>query len=159
MQRSQPSAACWRAYLATLDDPQAAEARFHETFRIGDSAAGADEGARLIETGIKTATSSLLWDYEATGGTPPFVGALSIVEDGQGRPRCIVETTEANIVPFHAVDAHFAYDYGEWDRTLATWRSAVWRYYAPYCEKLGKPATEDMPLVCERFRVVYRCAG
>lgn len=159
MQLSPSSATCWRAYLDTLDEPDAADACFYEAFRIGDSAASADEGARLIETGIKTATSSLFWEYEATGSQPPTVGALSIVEDGHGQPRCIVETTDATVLPFDAVDAQFAFDYGEWDRSLATWRDAIWRYYAVRCEQLDKPVSAEMPLVCERFRVVYRCTG
>lgn len=72
---------------------------FYETFRIGNAPASADEGAALLYAGIKTATSSRLWEYEAGGVVPPAVGALSLVEDGSGRTRCVVESTEIIIQP------------------------------------------------------------
>jgi uncharacterized protein YhfF len=40
---------------------------------------------------VKTATSSLLWTYEALNKPPPEVGSLSIVTDGDGGPGCVVE--------------------------------------------------------------------
>jgi len=49
------------------------------------------------------------------------------------------------------VDAAFAHDEGEGDRSLAFWRSA----HRAYFTRLGQFA-EDMPLCCERFRVVQR---
>ena len=147
--------AFWAAHLATQDAPEAEARRLYGTFRIGDSKESADEGARLVLSGIKTATSSLLWEYEASGEAPPSVGALSILEDGDGRPACIVETTEAETRPFDAVDEAFAAAYGEWDGTLATWRRQCWRHYSAVCAGLGRVPREDMPLVCERFRVVF----
>ena len=106
-------------------------------------------------SGIKTATSSLLWEYEASGEASPWVGALSILEDGDGRPACIIETTEAEIRPFDAADEAFAAAYGEWDGSLSTWRRQSWCHYTAVCAGLGREPREDMPLVCERFRVVY----
>ena len=75
-------------------------------------------------------------------------------------PVCIIETTEVRVVPFCEVDARFAYDYGEGDRSLAWWRAHLWAYYVDECASLGRQAGRqaegDMPLVCERFRVVFR---
>ena len=123
--------------------------------RVGDSEADADEGARLIVSGVKTATSSLLWDYDATGTRPPSLGALSIVMNGKGEPVCIVETTWLKVQAFNQIDEPFARDYGEWDGTLATWRKECLAYYGHRCEALGRTPSPDMPLVCERFRVVF----
>jgi len=47
------------------------------------------------------------------------------------------------------VDAAFAHDEGEGDRTLASWREA----HQVYFSRLGQFAPE-MTLWCERFRVV-----
>jgi hypothetical protein len=47
------------------------------------------------------------------------------------------------------VDAAFAFDEGEDDRTLTSWRSGHERYF----RRLGVFAP-DMPLICERFRLV-----
>jgi uncharacterized protein YhfF len=147
--------AFWQAYLTSLPHAEDAIRRFYEVFRIGDSPEAADEGAALITQGVKTATSSLLWVYQATHKPLPEVGSLSIVSDGRGDPVCVVETVTVDIKAFAEVDAAFAYDYGEWDRTLETWRAHCWAFNAPRCRALGKAPTPDMPLVCERFTVVY----
>ena len=147
--------AFWQAYLASLPDAAEAARRFYEAFAIGDSSESADEGAALIKRGAKTATSSLLWEYQATGKPLPVAGSLSIVRDGRGNPVCVVESTAVEIRAFAEVDAAFAQDYGEWDLTLATWKRRTWEYYAPGCVALGKAPALDMPLVCERFEVVY----
>jgi uncharacterized protein YhfF len=73
--------ALWRAYLSSLPHPESAIHRFYEVFRIGNSPEGADEGAALIRQGLKTATSSLLWAYEATNKPLPQVGSLSIAKE------------------------------------------------------------------------------
>src|SRR4029079_15517117 len=106
--------------------PIAASLRWYEVFRIGDGIDDANEGAALIAQGLKTATSSLLWAYEAAGKALPEAGHLSIVADGAGTPVCVVETTAVAIRAFAEIDAAFAFDYGEWDRTLETWKDRCW---------------------------------
>ena len=155
MQRDAKAQRFWSAYLASVPDAEAVEQRWYEVFRIGEDVDDAHRGAALIAAGLKTATSSLLWSYEAAGKAPPEVGHLSIVADGDGDPVCVVETTAVEIKAFADVDAAFAFDYAEWDRTLATWQDRSWAINARRCEALGRVPVPDMPLVCERFRVVY----
>jgi len=155
MERDATAERFWNAYLETLRDPIAASLRWYEVFRIGDGIDAANEGAALIAQGLKTATSSLLWAYEAAGKALPEAGHLSIVADGAGNPVCVVETTAVAIRAFAEIDAAFAFDYGEWDRTLETWKDRCWAINARRCDALGRTAAPDMPLVCERFRVVY----
>lgn len=155
MQIDRRAGAFWQAYVASLADAGDADSRFYEVLRIGNTREGADEGAALIKRGVKTATSSLLWTYEVVNKPLPAVGSLSIVTDGEGDPVCVVETIAVDIRPLRDVDAAFAHDYGEWDRTLETWRARCWDLNAPRCRALGRIPTPDMPLVCERFRVVY----
>jgi len=147
--------AFWQAYLASL--PQADEAvhRFYDIMRIGNSIEAADEGAAMINQGVKTATSSLLWTYQAANKPLPEVGSLSIVTDGRGDPVCVVETISVEVKRFADVDAVFAYDYGEWDRTLESWRVHCWTFNVARCQALGKAPTQDMPIDCERFQMVY----
>jgi uncharacterized protein YhfF len=68
---------------------------------------------------------------------------------------CVVETTEVEIKRIRDVDGRFAHDYGEWDRTLPTWRAQCGAYYTQQCRRLGHEPTEDLQLVCERFTVLY----
>ena len=155
MQLDAKTAAFWQAYLASLPHAEEAVRRFYDIMRIGNSNESANIGAALIKQRVKTAVSSLLWAYQAATTPLPEVGSLSIVTDGSGAPVCVVETIAVEIKKFAEVDAAFAYDYGEWDRTLEGWRAHSWALNAPRCRALGKLPTPEMPLVCERFQVVY----
>ena len=146
----------WQTYLEEeAPDPAKARSWLYEAFKIGTTEEGADDGALLISRGIKTTTSSLLWEYEAAYKPLPKIGSLSIVENGRDEPVCVVKTTQIETKPFRDVDLKFAYDYGEWDRTLKTWRQECWQFYSAQCIELGREASHTMPLVCERFRVIY----
>lgn len=109
----------------------------------------------LVLRGTKTATSSLVWTYEAENEALPKAEDLSVIINWNSDPLCIIETTEAEVKPFNTVDAAFAYDEGEGDRSLAYWRSVHWEFFAKECKAIGREASETMPVVCERFRIVY----
>lgn len=145
----------WASFLATLSQPEYANTKFYEAFAIGYDKESADDGASLILKGEKTSTSMLLWDVEVNHQPMYEVGSLHIVKDGSDQPVAVVETTELKVLPFNEVDEQFAYDYGEWDRTLAGWRKACWGFYSQQCQDLDKEASETMPLLCERFKVVF----
>jgi uncharacterized protein YhfF len=115
----------------------------------------ADELGELVQNGTKTATCSLLWEFEHDGDPLPQVGELSIILDGDDNPLCIIETVEVDLRAMNTVDEQFAYDEGEGDRSLAYWREAHWRFFSKICALMKRTPTEDMPLVCERFRVIY----
>ena len=145
----------WEAFLEQVDDPSDVKLRLYDVFRIGDSETAADEGALLVVSGAKTATSSLLWEYEATGNRPPSMGVFSVLTNGRAEPVCVLETTWVKVQPFNQVDEQFARDYGELDGTLASWRKECLAYYARQCKALGRIPSPDMPLVCERFRIAF----
>jgi uncharacterized protein YhfF len=147
--------AYWQSYLDTLppDSPVRDERYIAEGW--GGSPQMADELGALISAGTKTATCSALWEYEAEREPLPQTGLKTIVLDGKGDPLCIVETTGVEVRPYDEVDAQFAYDEGEGDRTLEYWREAHWRFFSRTLPNIGKEPARNMPLVCERFRVVY----
>jgi uncharacterized protein YhfF len=126
-----------------------------EAWGFGDSAEMADALGALVRSGRKTATCSLLWQYEADGDPLPAVGEHSIILDGQGEPLCIIETVEVDVRPFECVDAAFAAAEGEGDGSLAYWRAAHWSFFELQCDRLGLTPAADMPLVCERFVVRF----
>ena len=120
---------------------------------------GVEQGNRLLEcvlTGPKRATAGALWAYEAEGELLPVPGDFSVLLDGHGVARCVIRTVSVDVVAFDEVDASFAYDEGEGDRTLEYWRDVHWKYFVRELETLGRVAEPDMPVVCERFEVVYR---
>jgi uncharacterized protein YhfF len=67
----------------------------------------------------------------------------------------LIETTSVEVVPFDEVDEKHAYLEGEGDRSLAHWRDVHERFFTEHAEH-DQGFSEDMPVVCERFRVVYQ---
>lgn len=126
-----------------------------EAWAFGATPGHADGLLALVLDGIKTGTASSLWDYEANGDPLPAAGELSIILDGTGAPRAVIETTEVGIVPFSEVTAEHARAEGEGDRTLEAWREIHERYWRTHSES-PRGYEPDMPVVCERFRLVYR---
>jgi uncharacterized protein YhfF len=118
-----------------------------ETFSFGDSPELADELLALVLSGTKRATC---W-AESQGLLSAEVGKAMVVLDGQGVPRAVVRTIELTKRRFDEVDAAFAHDEGEGDRSLPYWREAHRRYFT----RLGRYAP-DMMLWCERFELVAR---
>ena len=114
------------------------------SFAFGDGPELADELLDLVIKGVKTATCST--EDEPNTSTP---GERWIVLDGRGQARCVIGTTEVTYRRFGDVDAAFAHEEGEGDRSLAYWRSAHRNYFG----RQGK-FSEDMMLMCERFRLV-----
>ena len=151
--------AFWDAYLRSGLAPLDASERFLESFSIGANSDDAAAGAKEIVTGRKTATSSLLWEIEAEDLPMPYVGALSVLEDGASNPVCVVESTWVEVLSYGDVDADFARDYGETDGTLDDWRRVFSPYYQYACSQLGRTFSDQTPLVCERFAVRFLLSG
>lgn len=145
----------WQAYLATLPDYAAAREQGYVAEQFGDNPDLANRLGSLIVAGTKTATCSALWEWEAEDKPIAEAGLMTIVLDGADEPLCIIETTEVTIRRYDEVDAIFAAEEGEGDRSLEYWRTAHWNFFSRTLPRIGKQATLDMPLVCERFRVVY----
>ncbi|HEX2634711.1 MAG TPA: ASCH domain-containing protein [Bradyrhizobium sp.] len=114
------------------------------SFAFGDSPALADELLELVLKGTKTATCST--EDEPNISKP---GERWIVLDGKGDPKCVIESVEVTFRRYNEVDAKFAFDEGEGDRSLAYWREAHRQYF-----ERARKFSEDMMLMCERFRLV-----
>lgn len=146
----------WQKFLDQCTPEQTAKYKtIPEAWGFGDNAQLADQLGSLVLQGIKTATCGAFWEYEQEGEAIPKVGDLSIILDSKEQPMCIIETTEVSIVPFNEVDAQFAYEEGEDDRSLESWRREHWKYFTRVTQD---PAlvSETMPLVCERFRLIWQ---
>lgn len=146
----------WEGFLASLppDSPYRTKTYIAEGW--GDSPAMADELGALIAQGTKTATCSALWEWEAEGNPIPQPGLITVVLDGHEEPLCIVETVDVSVRKYNEVDADFAREEGEGDLSLNYWREAHRKFFSRVLPKFGKEFSEQMPLVCERFRVIYK---
>jgi len=146
--------ACHRAKLTTLPGylpSSTLEAVTPPTWSFGRTPAEAEALVHLVLDEVKTAASSAHADYAAESADLPRVGEMGIVLDGAGHPRALVETTSVEVVPFAAVDEEHARLEGEGDRSLAHWRNVHADFFAASVGGFEP----DMPVVLERFRLVF----
>lgn len=142
----------WNEFCKT--NPAAPET--YDAWAFGDSKESADELAELVFDGTKTATSSLHLLYELENEELPYVGLHNVILNGKEQAVGIIETTSIELVPFHEVSAEHAYLEGEGDRSLAYWRKVHEDFFARELKGIKREFEEDMLIVCERFKVVYR---
>lgn len=85
----------------------------------------------------------------------PTVSSLDLITTWHGEACAVIRTRRVLVLPFSAVPAEHAATEGEGDGSLAWWRRAHREYYAR--ELAGTPYTpsDDMPVVCQYFDVVY----
>jgi uncharacterized protein YhfF len=147
-------AAFWKEFSETAPDVDPGE--HYQVWYFGDSRDMANQLCELVLQGKKKATACLVWENELNPENAPVEDGYSIITDFDGNPKCIIKTTEIRIVPFEEVDEQFASDEGEGDESLEHWRRVHWDYFSRKCKEMGKEASQSMPVVCERFEVVYR---
>ena len=133
-------------------------ARYHiedadyEAWAFGDDA---DELARLVLEGVKTATSSAFPLYALEEDPLPEEGEYSVILDSREEAVCVIRTEKVYVVPFRDVGAEHARREGEGDLSLACWRRVHETFFAQELAQAGQLFTPDMLGVCEEFRRVW----
>jgi uncharacterized protein YhfF len=123
----------------------------HENFSVAEMG---DRLADLIHRGVKTATCSSYQAYLDSKDALPEVGSFFVVITAKGDPLCICQVTDVRIGSFNSVDAAFAFEEGEDDRTLDSWTREHRRFFG-----LSSPDAfqeqESFQVVFERFQLVW----
>lgn len=114
-----------------------------------------DKLTQLTLQGTKTVIASSYPVYKTENEPVPTVGDYSIILGSQNQAVCIIQTTQIDIVPFYQVDGEQAYLEGEGDRTLTYWREVHRTFFESEMQSIHQKFTEDMLVVCERFKIVY----
>jgi uncharacterized protein YhfF len=153
MDRSEEVQNFWQDFRSV--NPEVEPGEPFQVWYFGDGPDLADELCDLVLDGTKTATAALVWEAEADPDTAPTPDGYSVVTDFGGAPRCVIRTTEIRVVPFDEVNANFAFDEGEGDRSLDHWRQMHWDYFVKRCVELGKEPDLNMPVICERFELLF----
>ncbi|EJL6400952.1 ASCH domain-containing protein [Vibrio cidicii] len=143
-------------YLASLPKEEVVNYKSFSSDYFCSDEKNANICADLIVNGLKTASCSMYYWYSNMEEPMPIVGHLQVVTDWDGNPVCVIEIESVSFCRFCEVDEKFALEEGEGDRTIAWWREAHWEFFSRECEELGIEPTEDMMLVLERFRVVFK---
>jgi uncharacterized protein YhfF len=142
----------WERYLATLPEKHVHRLiPLPQAWSFGDGPAMADDLGGLAMQGKKTATCS-----RYVGENILEFATVSILLNGQSQPWGVVETTEITVKRYCDVTTEWAAAEGEGDLSLEYWRNEHWRYFARGAVEGGYDMSDDMPLVCERFRIIYR---
>lgn len=142
----------WQEYLAAHPD-QSWDTPVVDHF--GDSATMADELLGLVLAGGKRATAALVRDFADQGELLPRIGSHWVACDGAGRPRLVLRSVELRVGPADTVDDAFAVDEGEGDRDREDWLTGHGRYWRRQLAALGQEWDPSMPVVFERFQVVW----
>lgn len=112
-----------------------------------------DELAALVVARTKRATTSLRRWYTDGAERMPEPGDLFVVLDSRRVPQCVCRTTAVEIRRFDEVDAEFAHDEGEDDRSLASWRRIHQRFFSAEAAAHGFSFTGESLVVLSRFEV------
>jgi uncharacterized protein YhfF len=114
-----------------------------------------------VLSGQKTASSSLLADWQREGEPLPVAGQHRVVIDSAERPVAIIEIAEVEVIALGDADLRLAIEEGEGFASVAQWREAHERFWSgssgDSVEGVGAPALSDQtPIVVERFELVRR---
>lgn len=139
----------WAEFIARV--PAAAGAAW-DAWAFGDDPDGL---ARLVLTGVKTATASAHPLYAKENEPLPEAGEYSVILNGRKEAVCVIRTDRVTVIPYREVDAEQARREGEGDRSLLYWQQVHERFFREEMAASGLIFTEDMPVVCEEFHVVW----
>jgi uncharacterized protein YhfF len=146
--------AMWQAFLEACP-ALIAPGDVYSAWHFCDNKDDADELAELVLAGRKRATAGALWSYEAEGEPVPRVGDFSVVTDWDGHAVCVIRATSVEVVAFDDVTEEFAAAEGEGDGSLEYWRRVHRDAFSREFAGTGRVVAADMPVVCERFEVVF----
>lgn len=143
----------WSKFLQETNREQ--NTKYIDCFHFELTEKLANELLELVLIGQKKATASSLLAYELNGERVPRIGDLSIVTDWNNDPKCVIETTNITIIPFKDITYEICKREGE-DDNLESWRQGHIRFFMSEASELGYTFTEDMPVVFEDFKVIYK---
>ncbi|MGM9605292.1 MAG: ASCH domain-containing protein [Faecousia sp.] len=116
-----------------------------------------DQLAALVLEGTKTATASGYDLYALDDQEPmPRVGDYSVILDSKENALCVIRTTALAVLPFSQVGEDQAWKEGEGDRSLDYWRQVHWDFFTEEYRRCGLTFTENSPILCEEFELVYK---
>jgi uncharacterized protein YhfF/GNAT superfamily N-acetyltransferase len=127
----------------------------YQAWYFGDTPALAHELVELVLHGPKRATAGLSALNDALPLVKPVADGYSVVTEFDGNPRAVIRTTGLDRRPFRDVDAAFAWDEGEGDRTLEDWKDGHRRFFSRELGAAGSTFDEDMAVDLERFELLY----
>ena len=147
-----PVVTFWEAFCRAAGVPTTTP---YQAWYFGDSPRLAHELVELVLNGPKRATAGAVWAHDLSDDIAAVPDGYSVVTEHDGTPRAVIRTTWLERRPLSQVDAQFAWDEGEGDRTLPDWLDGHTRYFKRECERHGRTFSPDMEVALERFELLY----
>lgn len=123
------------------------------TRRVGRTADLCERLLGYIIARQKTGVFSQPEDFPE--GRLPQPGDYAVLLDFASEPRCLIRYDECTVLPFSAVGpAHVAVETAAL-RDVAAWRKLHREYWGPVFAARGEVFTDDLPIVFQRFTVLY----
>jgi len=110
--------------------------------------------AKLVLPGRKTATSSSLISYEYEDERMPEVNQYDIILDGSNQPVAVIQYTKIEIMPIKEVSEQFARNEGEGDLSLSYWYAVHKEFFSSELASWRKEFTDELMVVCQTFKLV-----
>ncbi|MYL53694.1 ASCH domain-containing protein [Pontibacillus yanchengensis] len=136
----------WDTYWGGQVTPESVSA-----WQFGEDA---DYLAQLVMDGMKTATCSGHIFYELENEPLPIIEDYSIILNSNDQPVAIIKTTDVTILPMNQVSEEFAAAEGEGDLSYAYWWNTHETFFRSGLKEFGLEFSEDMLVVCERFKLI-----
>ena len=111
--------------------------------------------AELVLKGKKRATSSAYQLYILEGEDIPHIGDMSVILDAEDNAVCIIKDVAVYVRSYKKITCEYAAVEGEGDGSLEYWRNVHEPFFREELSPLGIDFTEDMPVLCEEFELVY----
>ncbi|WP_047247476.1 ASCH domain-containing protein [Maribacter thermophilus] len=144
----------WSDYVTA--NPKSENEEIPESDFFHDNEDDANRLAELTLNGKKSASSGLLSLYKKYKVDLPKVGAKQIVTDYNGKAIAIIENKSVDLIPFNEISETYAQsDMGTDIEPLKKWKKAHWNFFKAILEESGDSPTEEMPVVCVRFKTIW----
>ena len=109
----------------------------------------------LVLSGRKTALFQPYESFVINHEPLPLPDEMYIVEDRNDEPKCIIQLTDVNVIPFGEIPWELARRDGE-DESLGEWRERQKSLFLEEADICGFDFSDSTKIVCEIFALVYR---
>jgi len=118
-------------------------------FELGHPGPLRDQLVGAALRGEKTATSSLLVEWEEDGEARPEAGDRQATIDSDGQRVAVIEIVAVDVIRLGDADMRLALGEGEGFRSVAEWREAHEEFWS-------RAVDDDTQVVVEWFRLIER---
>lgn len=144
----------WNNYLKL--HPEFKDEQIPDTEFFHNNREDANRLTELTLSGKKKAFSGLFSLYKQYKVDLPKIGTKQIITDYDGKAKVIIENISVDTIPFNKIPKSYAeLDMGTDVKALEKWKKAHWNFFENFLKQSGAQPTEEMLIVCVRFKTIW----